>query len=97
MPDDVGTEAGRPAPVSTRSLSYFSSLGAVRELVVFLTKFGFDHVDARQAGLDSRPEHIRCMPEGSRERLRVEAVGLYHHHHVDPGVPSRASPARCAT
>jgi len=37
--------------------------------------------------LDSRPEHIRQVVEGSLNRLRVEAIDLYYQHRVDPEVP----------
>src|SRR5919197_1523728 len=43
-----------------------------REQVVIATKFGFDYVDGRPGGLNSRPEHIRRMTEESLQRLRVE-------------------------
>ena len=35
------------------------ALAPFREQVVIATKFGFKIVDGKQAGLDSRPEHIR--------------------------------------
>jgi aryl-alcohol dehydrogenase-like predicted oxidoreductase len=40
------------------------------------TKFGFA-IDAqgRQAGLDSRPEHIRQVADASLRRLGVEVIG----------------------
>jgi len=37
--------------------------------------------------LDSRPEHIRQVVEGSLKRLRVESIDLYYQHRVDPEVP----------
>jgi aryl-alcohol dehydrogenase-like predicted oxidoreductase len=37
--------------------------------------------------LDSRPEHIRRVVEGSLRRLRLEAIDLYYQHRVDPEVP----------
>jgi aryl-alcohol dehydrogenase-like predicted oxidoreductase len=55
---------------------------------VIATKFGFD-LDAPegQQVLDSRPDNIRKVTEGSLGRLRVEAIDLYYQHRVDPNVP----------
>ena len=38
-------------------------------------------------GLDSRPEHIKQVAEGSLKRLRIEAIDLFYQHRVDPDVP----------
>jgi aryl-alcohol dehydrogenase-like predicted oxidoreductase len=37
--------------------------------------------------LDSRPEHVRTVVEGSLRRLKVDVIGLYYQHRVDPQVP----------
>jgi aryl-alcohol dehydrogenase-like predicted oxidoreductase len=59
-----------------------------REQVVIATKFGFEiDRDGQQRGLNSRPEYIRQMTEGSLKRLGVEAIDLYYQHRVDPDVP----------
>jgi aryl-alcohol dehydrogenase-like predicted oxidoreductase len=64
------------------------ALSPFREQVVIATKFGFDFDrDGRQRGLNSRPEYIRQMTEGSLKRLGVDAIDLYYHHRVDPNVP----------
>jgi len=64
------------------------ALAPFREQVVIATKFGFDFDgDGRQRGLNSRPEYIRQMTEGSLKRLGVEAIDLYYQHRVDPNVP----------
>jgi aryl-alcohol dehydrogenase-like predicted oxidoreductase len=64
------------------------ALAPVREQVVIATKFGFDFdANGKQRGLNSRPEYIRQMTEGSLARLRVEAIDLYYQHRVDPNVP----------
>jgi aryl-alcohol dehydrogenase-like predicted oxidoreductase len=58
--------------------------------VVIATKFGFKHDKKGPkpgAGLDSRPEQIRRVAEGSLKRLRVEAIDLFYQHRVDPDVP----------
>ena len=41
------------------------ALSPVRDRVVIATKFGFHIVDGVQAGLNSRPEHIREVAEAS--------------------------------
>jgi aryl-alcohol dehydrogenase-like predicted oxidoreductase len=54
------------------------------------TKFGFAlHPDRRPGwtGLNSRPEHIREVVEGSLRRLGVEVIDLLYQHRVDPDVP----------
>src|SRR5207248_172511 len=38
-------------------------------------------------GLDSRPEHIKEVAEGSLKRLNVDAIDLFYQHRVDPDVP----------
>lgn len=64
------------------------ALAPFREQVVIATKFGFEiDADGQQRGLNSRPEYIRQMTEGSLKRLRVEAIDLYYQHRVDPNVP----------
>lgn len=60
------------------------ALAPVRDQVVIATKFGFDF---EKGGLNSRPEYIKQMTEGSLKRLRVEAIDLYYQHRVDPDVP----------
>jgi aryl-alcohol dehydrogenase-like predicted oxidoreductase len=63
------------------------ALAPFRGQVVIATKFGFRIVDGKQAGLDSRPEHIREVAEASLRRLKVEAIDLFYQHRVDPAVP----------
>jgi aryl-alcohol dehydrogenase-like predicted oxidoreductase len=64
------------------------ALEPFRDGVVIATKFGFDlDAPAGQQVLDSRPENIRKVTEGSLRRLRVEAIDLYYQHRVDPEVP----------
>src|SRR6267143_1810015 len=38
-------------------------------------------------GLDSRPEHIKEVAEGSLKRLKTDVIDLYYQHRVDPEVP----------
>jgi aryl-alcohol dehydrogenase-like predicted oxidoreductase len=64
------------------------ALAPFRDQVAIATKFGFElEDDSRKGGLNSRPEYIRRMTEGSLKRLRVEAIDLYYQHRVDPSVP----------
>ena len=63
------------------------ALAPFRGGVVIATKFGFRIVDGKQAGLDSRPEHIRQVAEASLKRLGIEAIDLFYQHRVDPDVP----------
>ncbi len=66
------------------------ALGPFRGQVVVATKFGWapaQEGEARWSRLDSRPEHIRQVVEGSLRRLRVDAIDLYYQHRVDPNVP----------
>jgi aryl-alcohol dehydrogenase-like predicted oxidoreductase len=64
------------------------ALAPFREQVVIATKFGFQYdANGKENGLNSRPEHIRRMTEGSLQRLGVEVIDLYYQHRVDPNVP----------
>jgi aryl-alcohol dehydrogenase-like predicted oxidoreductase len=60
------------------------ALAPVRDKVVIATKFGHDF---DVGGLNSRPEYIKQMTEGSLRRLGVETIDLYYQHRVDPDVP----------
>jgi aryl-alcohol dehydrogenase-like predicted oxidoreductase len=74
------------------------ALAPFRNQVVIATKFGFDlgrvdefgvelgRADKRQV-LNSQPDNIRRVTEGSLKRLRVDAIDLYYQHRVDPNVP----------
>ena len=61
------------------------ALYPLRDRVVIATKFGFK-VHA-MPGLDSRPEHIKQVAEGSLKRLKIDAIDLFYQHRVDPEVP----------
>jgi len=63
------------------------ALAPFRKQVVIATKFGFRLADGKQAGLDSRPEHIKQVAEASLKRLKIEAIDLFYQHRVDPDVP----------
>src|SRR6478736_2386709 len=63
------------------------ALGPVRDQVVIATKFGFKIENGKQAGLDSRPEHIREVADASLKRLKTNVIDLLYQHRVDPNVP----------
>ena len=65
------------------------ALAPFRKQVTIATKFGFrlDPNTGKQAGLDSRPEHIREVAEASLQRLKIDAIDLLYQHRVDPEVP----------
>jgi aryl-alcohol dehydrogenase-like predicted oxidoreductase len=68
------------------------ALAPFRKQVVIATKFGFDlSTDPRGVkgapGLNSSPEHIKQVAEGSLKRLRVDSIDLFYQHRVDPAVP----------
>jgi aryl-alcohol dehydrogenase-like predicted oxidoreductase len=65
------------------------ALAPFREQVVIATKFGFklDPNTGKQAGLDSRPEHIKEVADASLKRLRTDVIDLFYQHRVDPNVP----------
>src|SRR5277367_793703 len=65
------------------------ALAPFREQVAIATKFGFkiDPATGKQAGLDSRPAHIKEVAEASLKRLRTDVIDLFYQHRVDPDVP----------
>ena len=65
------------------------ALAPLRDRVVIATKFGFkiDPATGKQAGLDSRPEHIKEVAESSLKRLKTNVIDLFYQHRVDPNVP----------
>jgi aryl-alcohol dehydrogenase-like predicted oxidoreductase len=65
------------------------ALAPLREHVVMATKFGFklDPDTGKQAGLHSRPEHIKQVAESSLKRLKTDVIDLFYQHRVDPYVP----------
>jgi aryl-alcohol dehydrogenase-like predicted oxidoreductase len=65
------------------------ALTPFREQVAIATKFGFkiDPATGKQAGLDSRPAHIKEVAEASLKRLKTDVIDLFYQHRVDPDVP----------
>lgn len=62
------------------------AIASFRDKVVVATKFGFNFVDGKQAGVNSRPENIRKAVEGSLKRLKTDYIDLLYQHRVDPNV-----------
>ena len=62
------------------------ALAPFRDKVVIATKFGFDF-ERGFRGLNSHPEHIREVVEGSLRRLKTDRIDLLYQHRIDPNVP----------
>ena len=64
------------------------ALAPVRKRVAIATKFGFKFgPKGEQAGVDSRPAHVKEVAEASLKRLRIDAIDLFYQHRVDAEVP----------
>lgn len=68
------------------------ALAPFKNQVVIATKFGWAPINeteanARWSALNSQPQHIKKVVEGSLKRLRVDVIDLYYQHRVDPDVP----------
>jgi aryl-alcohol dehydrogenase-like predicted oxidoreductase len=65
------------------------ALAPFRGKVAIATKFGFklDPNTGKQAGLDSRPAHVKEVAEASLKRLKTNVIDLFYQHRVDPDVP----------
>src|ERR1700716_2874287 len=65
------------------------ALAPFRNQVAIATKFGWkiDPSTGKQAGLDSRPAHIKEVAAASLKRLKTNVIDLFYQHRVDPNVP----------
>lgn len=63
------------------------ALQGKRDQVIVATKFGFRIEGGKNAGTDSRPEHVREAVEGSLRRLATDHIDLLYQHRVDKQVP----------
>lgn len=66
------------------------ALAPFRGKVVIATKFGWEanpNDGGKWSALNSRPEHIKQVAEGSLKRLKVDAIDLFYQHRVDLDVP----------
>jgi len=66
------------------------ALAPVRERVVIAAKFDWkiDPNTRKSVGLDSRPEQIKKVADGSLKRLRTVVIDLFYQHRVDTEVPN---------
>ena len=62
------------------------ALAPFREQVVIATKFGFESGKV-EAGLNSKPAHIKQVAEAALKRLKTNVIDLFYQHRVDPNVP----------
>ena len=60
-----------------------------RDQVILATKFGFNlgPNGERLGGMNSRPDHIKEVVEGSLRRLQTDHIDVLYQHRVDPAVP----------
>src|SRR5438105_9304115 len=66
------------------------ALAPSRDQVVIATKFGWEanpNDGGKWNALNSRPEHIKQVAEGSLKRLRIDVIDLFYQHRVDLNVP----------
>jgi aryl-alcohol dehydrogenase-like predicted oxidoreductase len=66
------------------------ALDPFRGQVVIATKFGWEadpNNEGKWTALNSRPEHIKQVAEGSLKRLNVDVIDLFYQHRVDANVP----------
>ena len=66
------------------------ALAPFRGKVVIATKFGWEanpDDGGKWSALNSQPEHIKQVAEGSLKRLKVDAIDLFYQHRVDLNVP----------
>ncbi|MEO6842851.1 MAG: aldo/keto reductase [Bradyrhizobium sp.] len=62
------------------------ALAPFREQVVIATKFGFESGKV-EAGLNSKPDHIKKVADAALKRLKTNVIDLFYQHRVDPEVP----------
>ena len=61
-----------------------------RNKVRITSKFGWNidqQTGRRLPGLNSKPDHIKVVVDGSLKRLRTDRIDLLYQHRVDPEVP----------
>jgi aryl-alcohol dehydrogenase-like predicted oxidoreductase len=66
------------------------ALAPIRAKVQIATKFGWEanpDDGGKWNALNSRPEHIKQVAEGSLKRLKIDAIDLFYQHRVDLNVP----------
>lgn len=66
------------------------AIAPFRDKVRITSKFGWNidlETGVRRPGLNSKPDHIKQVVEGSLKRLRTDRIDLLYQHRVDPEVP----------
>jgi aryl-alcohol dehydrogenase-like predicted oxidoreductase len=63
------------------------ALAPLRNNIQISTKFGFNIINGKIAGQDSRPEQIRKVVEASLKNLKTDRIDLLYQHREDPAVP----------
>ena len=66
------------------------AFAGMRDKVILATKFGWNidqTTGEHLGGVNSRPEQIRSVAEGSLKRLGTDYIDLFYQHRVDPDVP----------
>jgi aryl-alcohol dehydrogenase-like predicted oxidoreductase len=66
------------------------ALAPFRGKLIIATKFGWEanpDDGGKWSALNSRPEHVKQVAEGSLKRLKVDAIDLFYQHRVDLNVP----------
>ncbi|MEV5106455.1 aldo/keto reductase [Streptomyces massasporeus] len=83
-----GTEPGHNERLVARALETYG--GDTSEVLV-ATKGGRGRPACGDWTVNGSPRHLKAAAEASRERLGVEAIGLYQLHKPDPAVPFEES------
>ena len=66
------------------------AIESFRNKVRITSKFGWNidqQTGQRLPGLNSKPDHLKLVVEGSLKRLRTDRIDLLYQHRVDPEVP----------
>lgn len=64
------------------------ALRPYRDKVVIATKFGLmRNENGEWLGINGRPEYVKKACEDSLKRLKIDTIGLYCQHRVDPNTP----------
>jgi aryl-alcohol dehydrogenase-like predicted oxidoreductase len=63
------------------------ALKGERDQAIIATKFGFDFVNGKMGGVNSKPQHIREAVEGCLKRLDTDHIDLLYQHRIDRAVP----------
>ncbi len=58
-----------------------------RDQVILATKFGFNIVEGKVVGTNSRPDNVKAVADASLQRLGTDYLDLFYQHRVDPDVP----------